>query len=181
MSLEGAKVALFVADLFEDLEFWYPRIRLMEEGADVTVIGPEAETYQGKHGLVATADEAISSVSASDFDALVIPGGYSPDHMRRHAAMVFFVKDMHEQGKVVAAICHGGWMLASAEILEGRKVTSFFSIKDDLVHAGATWVDQEVVEDKGIITSRNPGDLPAFCRTLIGALERQHSEAGVWV
>ncbi len=181
MGLEGARVALFVADLFEDLEFWYPKIRLTEAGAEVTVIGPEAETYRGKHGLTAKADRAISSVNANDFDALVIPGGYSPDHMRRHAEMVLFVKNMHHRGRVVAAICHAGWMLASAEIIEGRKVTSFFSIKDDLVHAGATWVDQEVVEDRGIVTSRHPGDLPAFCRTVIEILEKQHQEVGAWI
>ena len=170
MKLAGKKIALFVADLYEDLEFGYPFYRMKEEGAEEVVIGPEAAPYRGKHGLPAQADSAIGQVQPQDFDALIIPGGYSPDHMRRVPAMVDFVRQIHGQGKPVAAICHAGWMLASADIIGGKKVTSFFSIKDDLVHAGAHWVDQAVVDDDKIITSRNPGDLPAFCRAIIASL-----------
>ena len=170
MELKDKKIAIFVANLYEDLEFWYPNIRMKEEGADVLVVGPKVDTFTGKHGLPATADQSVHDVSPSEFDALIIPGGYSPDHMRRSPAMVEFVRKMHEDGKLVAAICHAGWMLASADIVRGKKVTSFFSIKDDMVHAGALWLDQEVVEDNGIITSRSPADLPAFCRTIIAAL-----------
>jgi protease I len=173
MSLEGRTIAVFVAKLYEDLELWYPYYRMKEEGAEVVLIGPERETYAGKHGLPATADRAIAAARPDQFDALIIPGGYSPDHMRRSPPMVEFVRAMHASGKPVAAICHGGWMLASADIVRGKNVTGFFSIKDDLVHAGAVWNDQEVVRDGNIITSRTPTDLPAFCRTLIAAIGQQ--------
>ena len=116
-------------------------------------------------------DVSADLVSAADFDGIVIPGGYAPDIMRRYPKMVQLVRDFHEAGKVVAAICHAGWMLASAEILENRKVTSFFAIKDDLIHAGADWVDQEVVVDGNLITSRKPDDLPAFMKATINALK----------
>ena len=172
MRLKNKKIAIFIADLYEDLEFWYPYFRLKEEGVEVTVIGPTAESFRGKHGLPARADKAIDDVAAGDFDALVIPGGYSPDHMRRKPEMVEFVRAMVKEAKPVAAICHAGWMLASADVLKDRKVTSFYSIKDDLVNAGATWVDREVVNDGGIITSRNPNDLPAYCRAIIEAVDK---------
>ncbi|MBN1992023.1 MAG: type 1 glutamine amidotransferase [Anaerolineae bacterium] len=170
MRLNGKKIAIFVEDLFEDLEFWYPYYRLKEEGASITAIGPKARSYTGKHGVPATADVGIDEVNAKEFDALVIPGGYSPDKMRRTPAMVEFVKQSHLAGKLVASICHGPWMLASAEIINDTKLTSFFSIKDDMIHAGADWVDEEAVFDNNIITSRNPDDLPAFCQKIIVAL-----------
>ena len=170
MKLKNRNIAIFLADLYEDLEFWYPALRMEEEGAEVTSIGPRAETYRGKRGLSARADKGISDISPEHFSALIIPGGYSPDHMRRSREMVEFVREMDSQGAVIAAICHGPWMLASAEVIEGRKVTSFFSIRDDLVHAGAEWIDRQVVKDGNIITSRMPGDLPSFCRTIIEAL-----------
>jgi protease I len=129
-----------------------------------------AETYAGKPGTEVTVDVNADQVSASEFDGIVIPGGYAPDKMRRFPKMVKIVRDLHEEGKVVAAICHAGWMLASAEILQGKSVTSVSAIKDDLVHAGADWVDQEVVIDGNIITSRTPDDLPAFMRAIIQAL-----------
>lgn len=173
MKLNGKHIAIFVADLFEDLEFWYPKIRMQEEGAQVVAIGPQQTSYTGKHGMPATADKGIDDVSPDAFDALIIPGGYSPDHMRRHDKMIEFVRTIHEQDKPVAAICHAGWMLASADILGGVRVTSFFSIKHDMQHAGATWVDEEVVVDQKIITSRNPGDLPVFCQTIIETVASQ--------
>jgi deglycase len=174
MSLEGKKIVIFIEDMYEDLEFWYPNIRMKEEGAEVLVIAPKAkEIYKGKHGLPAESNQAITGVKTDVFDALIIPGGYSPDRMRRHSEMVKFVKDMYDGGKLIAAICHAPWMLASADILEGKKVTSFFSIKDDLIHAGAEWIDEEVVHDGNIITSRNPNDLPAFCKEIIMSLNNK--------
>ncbi len=171
MKLRDKKIAIFVEDMYEDLEFWYPNLRMKEEGAEVVVVAPKAgQTYTGKHGLPAKSDLAVTSVETNEFNALIIPGGYSPDKMRRYKEMVDFVKKMNEERKVIAAICHGGWMLASADIINGRRLTSFFSIKDDLVHAGAEWIDQEVVCDGNIITSRNPHDLPAFCREIIKVL-----------
>jgi deglycase len=161
-----------VEDIYEDLEFWYPKIRMEEEGAEVVVIAPKAgEVYTGKYGLKAKSDTAIKDVKTDTFHALIIPGGYSPDKMRRHQEMVSFVKEMNKEGKPIAAICHAGWMLVSADIIKGKKVTGFFSIKDDMINAGAEWMDKEVVCDGNIITSRNPGDLPAFCREIIKNLE----------
>jgi protease I len=170
MRLKGKKIALFVADIFEDLEFWYPYLRMIEEGAEVVTIGPEKKTYTGKYGVPGTADAAIGQVDAGDFDALIIPGGYSPDHMRRSPEMVEFVRLMNDRGVPIAAICHAGWMLASAGIIDGKSVTGFFAIKDDMINAGGRWEDREVVRDGNIITSRTPKDLPAFCRTIIDSL-----------
>lgn len=166
------RTAVLVADLYEDTELLYPYYRLQEAGHDVEVIGARSDTvYEGKKGTSMKSTMAASDADASDFDAVVIPGGYSPDHMRRSVPMVDFVREMGESGKPVAAICHAPWMLASAELLEGRKATSFHSIKDDVVHAGAEWVDDDAVRDGNIITSRHPGDLPAFMRTLLAALD----------
>ena len=171
MELRGKKVIILVEQMYNDLEFWYPYYRLKEAGAEVVVVGSgSAEEYTGKSGIPCTPDSSTPQISAADFDGIVIPGGYAPDHMRRHPSMVKLVKDLFEVGKVVAAICHAGWMLASAEIVSGRTVTSFFAIKDDLVHAGANWVDEEVVVDGKLITSRKPEDLPAFMRAIITEL-----------
>ena len=172
MELQGKKVAIPVESMFNTFEFWYPYYRLKEAGAEVTVVGSgSAETYTGKPGTEVKVDASIEQVSADDFDGIVVPGGYAPDIMRRYPKMVQLVKDLHDDGKVVAAICHAGWMLASAKILAGKKLTSFFAIKDDLVHAGAEWVDQEVVVDGNLITSRTPDDLPAFMRAVLAALK----------
>ena len=172
MELQGKKVAIPVESMFNTFEFWYPYFRLKEAGAEVTVVGSgSAGTYKGKPGTEVKADVSIDQVSAADFDGIVIPGGYAPDIMRRYPKMVQLVKDLFEDGKVVAAICHAGWMLASAKILPGKTVTSFFAIKDDLVHAGAEWIDQEVVVDENLITSRTPDDLPAFMRAVIAAMK----------
>ena len=172
MEIQGKKVVIPVESLFNTFEFWYPYYRLKEAGADVTVVGSgSADTYTGKPGTEVKVDVSIEQVSADNYDGMVIPGGYAPDIMRRYPKMVQLVKDLFDGGKVVAAICHAGWMLASAEILQGKTVTSFFAIKDDLVHAGAEWVDQEVVVDGNLITSRTPDDLPAFMRAVIAALK----------
>lgn len=170
MAVDGSRVALLIEDVYEDLEFWYPFYRLKEAGCEVTVVGTGKEGYSGKNGLAATEDASIDDVSPADFDAVVIPGGYAPDRMRRRPEMVDLVREMDARGAVVAAICHAGWMLASAGVVEGRTVTSFFAIEDDLVNAGAEWVDREVVRDGNLITSRTPDDLPAFLRTILDAL-----------
>jgi protease I len=169
--LEGVRVAVLVEDLYENLELWYPVLRLREEGAQVFVVGPKAgETYKSKEGYPAKADKSAEKISADEIDAVIIPGGYAPDRMRRHETMVKLVRQAAQKGKIVAAICHGGWMLAEADVVRGRTVTSFFAIKTDLINAGANWVDKEVVRDGNIITSRVPSDLPAFMRTIIEAL-----------
>ncbi len=169
--LSGKKVAILVETLYEDQELWYPYYRLREAGAEVRVVGPRKGIFESKHGYPVTADSSAGEVKAADFDAVIIPGGYAPDHMRRHRTMVDLVREAAQQGKIVAAICHAGWMLASAGVLKGRKVTGFITIKDDLVNAGAEYLDQEVVRDGNLITSRFPADLPAFCRTIIAALK----------
>jgi protease I len=169
--LKGKRVAILAEDFYEDLELWYPLLRLREEGAETVVVGPgEAPEHHGKYGYPVTVDKAIREVDVEQFDGVVIPGGYAPDRLRRHGAMVKFVREMAHHRKVVAAICHAPWMLASAEVVAGKNVTCFFSIKDDLVHAGATYQDAEVVVDGNLITSRQPADLPAFCDAIIAAL-----------
>jgi protease I len=165
------RVLILVEKLYEDLELWYPKLRLEEAGHETVLCGPEAgQEYASKHGYPAKSDVAARDVKAADFEALVIPGGYSPDHMRRTPAMVALVKAFHDQGKPVAAICHGPWMLCSNRLIEGRRVTSFSSIRDDLVNAGGRWEDAPVVVDGNLITSRTPKDLPAFSKALLAAV-----------
>jgi len=172
MDMEGKRVAVLVENLYQDLEVWYPVLRMREAGAEVTIVGPAARTYSSKHGYEVRADKSAEEVDAAGFDAIIIPGGYAPDRMRLHKPMVDLVREMFLQGKVVAAICHGGWMLASADILRGRRVTGYIAIKDDLVNAGASYEDSEVVRDGNLVTSRKPEDLPAFCRTILQAVSR---------
>ena len=164
------KIAMLVEQDYQDLEVWYPVLRLREEGATVVVVGTGAAAYRGKNGYPITPDTAIDRVGARDFDAVVVPGGWAPDFLRRSPAVLALVREMDAAGKIVAAICHAGWVLASAGILRGRRVTFFSAIRDDVVNAGAEFVDAEVVRDKNLITSRTPSDLPAFCRTIIAAL-----------
>jgi len=166
------KIAILIADIFEENELYYPYYRLLEEGYDVHLVGAKQnETYKGKHGNHAKSSIAARDISADDYEAVVIPGGYSPDYMRRDKATVQFVKDMFKQDKPIASICHGPWMMASACDLKGRTITGAPSIKDDLENAGAIYVDREVVVDGTLITSRNPGDLPAFAKAIIKALK----------
>ena len=172
MELQGQKVIIFAEEMYNEFELWYPYYRLLEAGAAVTLVGSgSAQVYKSKLGLPVNVQTSADRVDPKNFNGLIIPGGYAPDHMRRYPSMVRLVKEIFEAGKVVAAICHAGWMLASAEVVRGKKVTSFFSIKDDLIHAGAEWVDQEVVVDGNLITSRKPDDLPAFMRAVITALK----------
>jgi len=170
MELKGKHIAVLAEDLYEDLELWYPVYRFREAGAKVTIVGGGASGYSSKHGYPVTPDTTAEKVNAADVDAVIIPGGYAPDRMRRHKAMVDLVREVFARGNVVAAICHGGWMLVSADVLRGRKATCFFAIKDDLVNAGALYEDWEVVRDGNLVTSRKPEDLPAFCRTILQAL-----------
>ncbi len=164
-------VAILIADLFEDNELFYPYFRLLEAGHRVDLIGAEANAvYRSKRGAKAMSDKASNDVSADDYDALIIPGGYSPDHMRRTQATVRLVSDIDTQKKPIAAICHGPWMMASACDIKNRTLTGVASIKDDLVHAGADFVDQAVVVDGHLITSRTPKDLPAFMKAILRAL-----------
>ena len=172
MSLTGKRVAILAENNYQDLELWYSLLRMREAGAEVKVIGTgSAATYTSKHGYPVTVDAVADEVEAADFDAVIVPGGYAPDLLRRYGAILKLVREAHQQGKVVGAICHAGWVLISAGILKGRQVTCVSAIKDDVINAGATYLDQEVVQDGNIITSRVPTDLPAFCRTIIAALE----------
>jgi len=171
VKLKGKRAALLVEEIYNEFEVWIPYYRLKEEGVEVTVVGSgTAATYYGKYGIPIQADKKAAEVRADEFDAVVIPGGYAPDKMRIHPQMVAFVRDIFNQGKVVAAICHAGWMLVSAGILNGRRATSYVAIKDDMINAGCLWEDSEVVRDGKLITSRKPDDLPAFCRTLISVM-----------
>ena len=173
MKLQGKRVAILAENMYQEMELWVPYYRLREEGVEVKVVGAGGATsYASKHGYPVTIDVQAEQVKAVEFDAVIVPGGYAPDMMRRHPAMVALVREASQQGKVVAAICHAGWMLVSAGILKGRKATSFFSIKDDLVAAGVDWQDAEVVVDGNLITSRNPNDLPAFCRAIVASLSK---------
>jgi protease I len=170
MELSGKRAAVLVEQMYQEMEVWYPVYRLREAGCKVTLVGTEAgTTYASKLGYPVKSEKAARDVSANDFDLLVIPGGYSPDYMRRCEPMVRLVSTMAEQGKPVAAICHGPWMLCSTQALKGRKATCFFAIKDDVINAGATYVDAEVVRDGNIITSRKPDDLPAFMQAILQA------------
>lgn len=168
---KGKRAAVLVEKIYEDLELWYPVLRLREAGCDVKIVGSKAgETYSSKHGYPAKSDVSAYDVSIDDFDAVIIPGGYSPDHMRRHKPMVDLVTQAVRQDKVVAAICHGPWMLCSTKSIQGRKITGFFAIRDDVENAGGIWEDAAMVRDKNIITSRTPDDLPQFMQGILAAL-----------
>jgi protease I len=172
MSLEGKRIAIFAEDIYNEFELWIPYYRLLEERAEVIIVGSgTSSTYHGKYGIPVIVDKNAGDVSADDVDCIIIPGGYAPDKMRIHPPMVNLVTEAFNKGKVIAAICHAGWMLASAGIAKGKRVTSYVAVRDDLINAGAKWEDSELVRDGNLITSRKPEDLPAFCRAIIQALQ----------
>ena len=169
--LADLRVLMFVDDVYEDLELWYPKLRLQEAGAHVTVAGPKGEhVYMGKHGYPCRSDAAIELMEAEDFQGLVIPGGFMPDKLRRDEKVKQLTREFAKSEKLVAAICHGGWIPISAGVYRGVRVTGSPGIKDDLVNAGAIWEDAAVVVDRHFVSSRKPDDLPEFCRAMIEVL-----------
>ena len=177
MKLQDAQVVVLAENQYQELELWYPLLRLREAGCNVLTVAPSAEQlYGSKLGYPVKADLAIGEVDASQLDAIVIPGGFAPENFRRTPAIINLVRKVHDQGSLVAAICHAGWMLASAGIAKDRNVTCVAIIKDDVINAGGKYVDQPVVRDGNLITSRLPGDLPVFCKAIVEYLEENPSK-----
>jgi protease I len=171
--IHAQRVLIFVGDDYEDLELWYPKLRLIEAGVYVTVAGAKAgQKYLGKHGYPCVADAAIADMEAADFHGVLCPGGWMPDKLRRDPKVLQLLRDFAEAGKLIAAICHGGWMPISANIYRGVKVTGSPGIKDDLINAGAHFEDAAVVVDRHFVSSRKPDDLPDFCRAMLQVLGR---------
>ena len=172
--LAGRRILMFVGDVYEDLELWYPKLRLIEAGAEVVVAGEKAgQEYAGKHSYPCVADAAIAPQRASDYDGLVVPGGFMPDKLRRNPDVLQLVRDFAAAGKLVAAICHGGWIPISAGVYRGVRVTGSAGIKDDLINAGAVWEDAAVIIDRNFVSSRKPEDLPEFCRGSLQVMQQK--------
>ena len=171
LPLQGKRLLMFVGDIYEDLEVWYPKLRMIEAGAEVVLAGPEAHaTYAGKHGYPCTSDAAISDVKTNNFAGLIVPGGFMPDKLRREERVLQIVREFNDAEKLIAAVCHGGWIPISAGVYRGVRVTGSPGIKDDLVNAGAIWEDKSVVIDRHFVSSRKPDDLPDFCRGILEVL-----------
>ncbi len=170
MDLIGTRILTFVGDLYEELELWYPKYRLEEAGAEVVMAGLAKTKYSGKHEYPAQADIAVEGVHERDFDGLYIAGGFMPDILRRDAHVLSLTRSFFSAGKLVGLICHAGWIPISAGIVRGKRVTGTPAIKDDLINAGATWVDEPLVVDGNLISSRRPADLPLFGRALVDFL-----------
>jgi len=169
--LDGVRILCFVGDIYEDLELWYPKLRLEEAGAHVTLAGPQEGTlYTGKNGYPCTSDAAIADMEVDDFNGVLCPGGFMPDKLRRDPKVLDLVHAFHTQQKLVAAICHGGWIPISAKVYDGVRVTGSPGIKDDLINAGAIWEDAPVVIDRHFVSSRKPDDLPQFALGMIQVL-----------
>ncbi len=169
--LQGRRVVVLLDEGFEDLEFWVTVMRLREEGAAVTIAGPAPGTaVRGKHSLEATADVGLDAVDAADVDAVVVPGGWAPDRLRRHQSVTRLVRETYEAGKIVGLICHAGLVGISAGIVEGHRATGSLGIKDDLVNAGATWVDEPALRDGPLVWGRVVEDIPDFCRELVAGI-----------
>jgi protease I len=170
--LDALRILVLVGDDYEDLELWYPKLRLEEAGSHVTVAGLAAgHTFHGKHGYPCTSDAAITDMEAADFHGIVLPGGWMPDRLRREPKVLQLVREFAAHGKLVAAICHGGWIAASAGVYRGVRVTGSPGVRDDLVNAGGIWEDAPVVVDRHYVSSRRPGDLPAFMAAAIDVLD----------
>ena len=168
------RIASLIHDDFEDLEFWYPALRLREAGHTVHVLGDKAGvTWHGKYGVPAESSHSFENVSPADYDVVLVPGGWAPDKLRRYESVLNFVREMDRQGKVIGQICHAGWVLASAGILKGRTVTSTPGIRDDMTNAGAIWVDKAVITDGNLVSSRRPPDLPEYGKALLDAMEKR--------
>jgi protease I len=169
--LAHKRILMFVGDIYEDLELWYPKLRMIEAGAEVVLAGPAAgRTYAGKHTYPCVSDAAIDDLSADTFAGLIVPGGFMPDQLRRDPRVLDLVRAFDRDRKLIAAICHGGWIPISAGVYRGVRVTGSLGIKDDLINAGASWEDAAVVVDRHFVSSRKPDDLPEFCRGILGVL-----------
>lgn len=166
-------ILIFVHEVYEDLELWYPKIRMEEAGFKTVVAGPEAsKTYNGKHGYPCKADVSFETIHAKNYDGLIIPGGFAPDKLRRYPKVLELVRELNDAKKPIAFICHAGWVPISAKILKGKQVTCTLAIKDDIENAGAHYLDKAVVVDGNLISSRTPADLPDFCKALLKQLEK---------
>ena len=175
LPLSNQRVLVIVGDIYEDLELWYPKLRMLEAGAEVVVAGPEANTvYAGKNGYPCESAAALRDVDPSAFEGLLVPGGFMPDKLRREQIVLDIVRHFHEEQKLIAAICHGGWIPISAGVYQGVRVTGSLGIKDDLINAGAIWEDAAVVVDNHHVSSRKPDDLPEFCKGMLEVLTRTH-------
>ena len=177
MALQGKKIATLVAEGVEDLEYYVPLMRLQEEGAQVLTAALELKPIHGKNGLEITPDTKIESLNADELFALVLPGGWAPDKLRRHSAVKELVREMDSQGKTIGIICHGGWIPISAGIMKGRRATGSVGIKDDILNAGGTWVDEPAFREGNLVWGRVVADIPAFCRELVQALTEAREEA----
>jgi len=175
LPLSNQRILVLVGDIYEDLELWYPKLRMIEAGAEVVVAGPEAgSVYAGKNGYPCKSDVALHEVDPATFDGLLVPGGFMPDKLRRDQLVLDVVRHFHEQQKLIAAICHGGWIPISAGVYKGVRVTGSLGIKDDLINAGALWEDAAVVVDNHHVSSRKPDDLPEFCKGMLEVLTRSN-------
>ncbi len=172
MATPQRRILIFAENDYEDLELWYPKLRLTEAGFAVTVAGPGEKVYRSKHGYPVETDGRVRDFDPADFAGVVVPGGWCPDRLRRHEEVLAFTRAVAGAGKLVAAICHGGWVLVSADVVRGRRCTSYPSIQDDLRNAGAIWVDEPVVVDGNLVTAQVPKDLPGFCREILAVLAR---------
>jgi protease I len=172
MAAAGKRVLIFAEDNYEDLELWYPKLRLIEAGVQVTVAGPREHSYKSKHGYPVETDGNVAEFNPADFDGAIVPGGWCPDRLRRYPEVLSFTREIASAGKLVGAVCHGGWVLVSADVLRGKRCTSVPAIKDDMKNAGAHWVDEPVVTDGALVTAQVPKDLPGWCREMLAVLDR---------
>lgn len=173
MNANAQKILILAADDYEDLELQYPRLRMLEAEKEVHVAGEKkGNIYKSKHGYPCKADLSFDEVSVDDYDAIIIPGGYAPDKLRAIPKVLEIVRQFNQQKKLIAYVCHAGWVPASANVLKGVQCTSYFTIKDDVINAGGKWVDKAVVVDKNFISSRNPDDLPKFCSAILDYLSK---------